>query len=300
MVLHASEQPLGGVPEDERHLYLDRDAFGKLGVRTFETHVMEHPHWHGHVEANLLSGGSAVYQMDGEDTAIPEGWLTFFWAGVPHRISALEKKGAGPIIQSNLYLPADAFLFMPNIAEVQVAILGGAIVGIPTHLFQPAQMERWQADYRSGDFERQEVLKAEVNALIRRAAIEGLTFFKAPRMEGRHNRVSNVAQVHHVVAMLRFILDNLGRSMTNADIAAVTGLHENYALSLFSRAMHMPPKRFVIRMRLLHARSMLIDGSAAISVVADESGFSSITQFYHHFQTAYGMSPHAFRVAHRS
>jgi len=98
------------------------------------------------------------------------------------------------------------------------------------------------------------------------------------------------------VAMVRFILENLSRPITNADVAAVTGLHENYAMSLFSRTMRLPMKKFAIRMRLLRARALLMESSAAITQVAEDSGFQSISQFYAHFKTAYGMSPHAMRA----
>ena len=35
--------------------------------------------------------------------------------------------------------------------------------------------------------------------------------------------------------------------MTNSEVTAVTGLHENYALSIFSRTSRMM-KRFIIRL----------------------------------------------------
>ena len=80
----------------------------------------------------------------------------------------------------------------------------------------------------------------------------------------------------------------------------MTGLHVNYALALFTRTMRVPLKRFIIRMRLLRARAMLMESSTAIATVAEESGFTSISQFYDHFKTAYGMSPHAMREKYTS
>jgi hypothetical protein len=38
---------------------------------------------------------------------------------------------------------------------------------------------------------------------------------------------------------LLFILDNLADPITNSDVAAVTGLHKNYALSLFTQTMRI-------------------------------------------------------------
>ena len=75
----------------------------------------------------------------------------------------------------------------------------------------------------------------------------------------------------------------------------MTGLHENYALSLFSRTMQVPLKQFIIRMRLMRARALLVESSTAISSVAEQCGFCSMTQFYAQFRAGYGMSPAALR-----
>ena len=60
--------------------------------------------------------------------------------------------------------------------------------------------------------------------------------------------------------------------MTNADVAAVTGLHETYALSLFTSVMRMPMRRFIIRMRLMRARALLTEGNATVASVALRGG----------------------------
>ena len=91
--------------------------------------------------------------------------------------------------------------------------------------------------------------------------------------------------------MVRFILENLDQPLKNAEIAAVTCLHENYAIALFSRIMRIPPRQFMVRMRLMRARALLVESSMAIPSVAEASGFSSMSQFYHRFREAYGVTP---------
>ena len=117
-----------------------------------------------------------------------------------------------------------------------------------------------------------------------------------PLNERSDDRGLGAAHVRHVVAMVRHILENLTGPMTNSDVTAVTGLHENYALSIFSRTMRMPMKRFIIRMRLIRARALLAESPLASSAVAEMSGFASISQFYAHFRAGYGISPHALRT----
>jgi transcriptional regulator GlxA family with amidase domain len=59
--------------------------------------------------------------------------------------------------------------------------------------------------------------------------------------------------------------------------------------------MHISVQKFVTRMRLIRARSLLFDGSLSIANVAFQSGFVSQTQFYEHFRKAYGMTPSQMR-----
>lgn len=135
----------------------------------------------------------------------------------------------------------------------------------------------------------------ELNALLRRALLHDLTFLRKPLIDARGDRAITSVNIRHVVAMVRFIMENLAEPVRNADVAKVTGLHENYALSLFTQTMRLPMKQFIIRMRLLRARAMLTESSIAISTVAESVGFTSISQFYHHFRENYGMTPKALR-----
>lgn len=284
----------------DRHFYaLDR-AIGRFGMRIFAPYTMETAHWHGHVEVNFLTGGSMTYVMGSDQVEVPPDQLVLFWAGIPHQLTHITPHGDGPhsnepVKLANIYLPFDTFLFMPHIAQLQVALLGGALACLPADLCGPDQIARWYRDYRSNDFERTEVMKMEFNALLRRALLGDLTYLRAPLAEPGQDRTLSSIHIRHVVAMVRFIVENLSEPMTNADVAAVTGLHQNYALALFSRTMRLPMKKFIIRMRLLRARALLMESGAAITTVAAAAGFQSISQFYDHFKTAYGLSPHAMR-----
>lgn len=90
-------------------------------------------------------------------------------------------------------------------------------------------------------------------------------------------------------------MERFEKPLTNEEITAATGLHESYALSLFSRTMLITPKQFIIRLRLLRARSLILESKMAISLIALECRFSSMTQFYDHFSKAYGTKPQSLR-----
>jgi AraC family transcriptional regulator, melibiose operon regulatory protein len=121
----------GGVPSHERHFYAQSRAVGRFGMRIFTPTLMAESHWHGHVEANFLTGASMTYHVDGQDLQVPENRLVLFWAGLPHQLTAVTPTGTEPPRLANIYLPLDAFLFLPHIAPLQVALLGGGIPCVP-------------------------------------------------------------------------------------------------------------------------------------------------------------------------
>ena len=256
---------------------------------------MEAAHWHGHIEVNLCRGADMLYDFNGRKVRVPADRSVCFWAGVPHQLLEVNATGTGSPLLSNIYLPVDSFLLMPFIGRLQVALLSGAIVAIPAELCGAATVDRWYADYRSGSFERVEVVKMELNAMFRRLLLEPLSYLIAPEVDLESERSLSSTHIRHAIEMVRFILENLDKPLKNAEIAAVTSLHENYAIALFSRIMRIPPRQFMVRMRLMRARALLVESSMAIPSVAEASGFSSISQFYHRFREAYGVTPREMR-----
>lgn len=282
-------------PRAERKFYAEDRAIGRFGMRLFEPRLMETPHWHGHVEGNFLTGGAMTYLMEDQEIEVPPGRLILFWANTPHQLVRLSPSGEGPFRLANIYLPMDVFLFMPHIVPLQVTLMSGGLVAFEPALLSEAQVATWYRDYRSGQAERRDLLLMELNAMLRRAVLQPLDVLRIPlgNLEGaEHPQRSRVA---HVVAMLRFILENLSQPMTNADVARVTGLHETYALSLFTQVVRMPMRRFIIRMRLLRARALLMESNATVASVALQAGFPSLSQFYDHFVRTYGVTPQAMR-----
>jgi AraC family transcriptional regulator, melibiose operon regulatory protein len=284
-----------GLPSHERHFYARNRAFGRFGMRMFRPEIMALPHWHGHVEANFCRGAGLGYDFNGAGISVPADTCVFFWAGVPHQLLRIEPTGAEQPRLCNIYLPLDNFLLMRFIARLQVELLSGAMVEVPSELCDATTIERWYKDYRSGDFERCELVKMELNALFRRLLTAPLAYVVSPGEQWGTDRSLSSTHIRHVIEMVRFVMENLDARLSNADIAAVTGLHQNYALGLFSRVMRLPLRRFVIRMRLMRARALLVESTEAIPSVALASGFSSISQFYHHFRQAYGLSPRELR-----
>jgi AraC-like DNA-binding protein len=170
-------------------------------------------------------------------------------------------------------------------------MMGGAIISLDQDNIGSNTLHRWYGDYRSGDPERQDILKIELTAMLRRAMLIGWkeilpSWIKAPTLSTRRG-----APIHYVVSMVRYIMENLNEPLAVQDVAKIVNLHPNYALKLFADVMRVPIRKFIVRLRLVRARSLLFESKLSIANIAFQSGFSSLSQFYAHFRKAYGVTP---------
>lgn len=283
------------VPRPDRRFYADTAAFGRFGIRWFDPQLMAAEHSHGHIELNWLTAGSMDYNFDGRPVSVPAERLIMFWAGIPHQTIRLDRGEAQDSRQCNVYLPLDSFLHMPYLGKLTETMMGGGVIAHMPDAIEQNTLKRWYQDYRSGSAERTDILKAEISTMLRRTALVGWDEILPPWIEavGAANRA--VSPLRYVVAMVRHIMEHLSEPLTAEDVAKVVGLHPNYALNLFTEVMRVPVRKFVVRMRLIRARSLLFEGNLSIANVAFQSGFTSLSQFYEHFRAAYGITPREMR-----
>src|SRR5690606_31475341 len=110
---------------------------------------MPAPHSHGHIEFNWLTQGSMDYAFDGGRVSVEAGQLVAFWAGIPHQTVGL--RCTAEARQLNIYLPMDAFLEMPQLGRLTETLMGGGVIQLSPECGGLDMLERWYADYRSGN-----------------------------------------------------------------------------------------------------------------------------------------------------
>jgi AraC-like DNA-binding protein len=219
-----------------------------------------------------------------------------FWAGIPHQTVTIDRGAAGDSRQCNVYLPLDTFLHMPRLGRLTETMMAGGVIALHPGTIGNDTLRRWYEDYRSGDAERTDILKAEIAIMLRRAALTGWEELLPPWIEHVGPTTKAATPLRYAVAMIKYILEHLPEPLHAADVAKVVGLHPNYALNLFRAVMHVSLHRFVVRMRLIRARSLLFETNLTIENVAFQSGFLGKSQFYEQFREAYGISPREMRT----
>ncbi|MEO6012205.1 MAG: helix-turn-helix domain-containing protein [Devosia sp.] len=283
-------------PRPDRKFYSKSAAFGRFGMRWFPPMLMPQEHFHGHIELNWLTSGSMDYVIDGHPLTVPSGRLVMFWAGIPHQTMAVDSGPDRDSRQCNVYLPLDSFLHMPNLGRLTDTMMGGGVVALQPGTIGADTLQRWYEDYRSGNAERGDILRSEIATMLRRASVTGWDDLLKPWIEAITPNTKSATPLRYVVAMIKHILEHLSDPLRSEDIALVVGLHPNYALNLFTSVMNVSLHKFVVRMRLIRARSLLFEGNLSIENVAFSSGFSALSQFYEQFRSAYGITPRQMRA----
>jgi AraC family transcriptional regulator len=137
-----------------------------------------------------------------------------------------------------------------------------------------------------------------------RMLIETASLMLAARLIHRYcdsGSCAPVAPVAHELdhGRLRRVLDHisahLSDEITVADLARVACLSMFHFARMFTRAIGMPPHRYVSRMRLEKSMVEIMTGSLPLSQIAMNARFSSQASFTRAFRRATGLTPGEYR-----
>lgn len=103
-------------------------------------------------------------------------------------------------------------------------------------------------------------------------------------------------QLARLQTVLAFIREHLGQELSISTLAAQAGVSPAHFRRLFQRAMGMPPHRYVMNVRLEHARNLLMQTDLPVLHVALECGFSSQSHLTAAFKAAHATTPAEYRA----
>jgi AraC family transcriptional regulator len=95
--------------------------------------------------------------------------------------------------------------------------------------------------------------------------------------------------------VLDFISAHRGDEITLADLAQVAGLSTFHFTRMFTRAVGLPPYRYLSRLRLDNAMTEITAGKLSLAQIALNAGFSSQASFTRAFLRATGVTPGEYR-----
>jgi AraC family transcriptional regulator len=114
-------------------------------------------------------------------------------------------------------------------------------------------------------------------------------------------RVTDLSHQRHTLGDLRvrrvldYISTHLETDISIEDLASVACLSPFHFIRMFRNTMGVPPHRYLSRMRLERAKTLLAIGGATLADIAFACRFSSQANFTRAFRCAIGITPGAYR-----
>ncbi len=248
-------------------------------------------HHHASVEVNFITGCDMEYSFSGTRITVPVGRIAVFWGSIPHGVTGVSGRGRA----TNIYLSLAMLLKWGLPKPFIEAIISGAVLCATTeNSLDPLIFGKWAEDYAKSDRVWRQLLLGEIQMRLRRLSMEGYEVLM-PGNESPSVEVSGVGTMRHIDEMLRFVADNFDGPISVDDVANHVNLSSSYAMSLFRKAVGVPIKEHVTRIRLSHAQMLLANSDSKIVCVAMDSGFGSLSSFYEAFQAHANKTPAAFR-----
>lgn len=98
---------------------------------------------------------------------------------------------------------------------------------------------------------------------------------------------------------ISFMEERLREPIALRDIARAVHLSPNYFCELFTQTIGQPPGRFLLRLRLEHARYLLLTTERSITEIAHQCGFSDASYFARAFKAHFESPPSRLRSSGR-
>jgi AraC family transcriptional regulator len=94
-----------------------------------------------------------------------------------------------------------------------------------------------------------------------------------------------------------FVEANIADCIKLDDLAAICGVSPEYFIRVFKSSLGVSPHRYVVGVRIHHAKLLLTDPNIGLAEVARQCGFAHQQHFTNTFRRMTGLSPGAYRRA---
>lgn len=214
--------------------------------------------------------GNAAYVVDGgSPLRLSAGAVLYLPQGRPYYV---EEGTYGDCIAVNFYLDADP--------------------GLPPLLFFPRSASVWQDVFTTMD---KRWLHQKPGY---RARCMGLLYQLLAMVQEREaERYVPPARLESLRRAISLMEESLGDPALTVDaLAMACDLRPAAFRALFRQAYGMPPKAYLLHVRMRRAMDLLRYGDASVGQIAEETGFASVYHFSKAFKHATGQSPSAYRA----
>jgi AraC family transcriptional regulator, melibiose operon regulatory protein len=248
---------------------------------------------HSQIKLNFVLEGRMTYWFDGREIAVDAGRLVLFWGMIPHQVTAVEK----PTRFVCLYVPMSTFLSLPSLSHLREAMFRGAVIeALDIRTYDYEIFKRWREELLSGNEQIEQIVRDELTARVRRIDREGWRDLRDLAEASPHAANHDTERALHIEKMSRYVAEHATEDISVNDVALTTGLHPNYAMTIFKRSVGLSINQAIIRHRLDTAQSLLISTDMPVAEIAFDCGFGSLSRFYEAFKKRFRTNPKEFRA----
>ncbi len=272
----------------------DPDHHSSYGLRLWSCTptCMDRFHLHADLELNHIDRGGLDYLIGGRPWRMEAGHTALFWAGIPHRLMAVDPGTTG--IWGTMPV---AWLLGEEARSVGQALLAGRLLG-RQEVDDGVFLGRLEAALALGGLDAAEarcLLQARCLALARDVVPRRIAAPAMPRKGQRGNAL------HHVMRLAEHLAAHATEADLNIEAAATScGLTPRHASTLFRQAVGMGPHLYLTTLRVAEVQRRLLTGSERrILDFALDAGFGSSSRFYASFREITGLNPVAWVRRHR-
>lgn len=116
----------------------------------------------------------------------------------------------------------------------------------------------------------------------------------------RHNAsAKQIAQAgsRYIRQTCDYLQQSYAEEISTKQLAERFSLNKNYFIRLFKREMNVTPAQYVLELRLLRARHMLIQTDCSVEEIALACGFHTTSYFIKRFKLRFGSTPLRYRLS---
>jgi AraC-like DNA-binding protein len=245
---------------------------------------------HEHAALVYFTRGHGVFEMKGRQE-VGEGDVVLVPAGEPHRFVGVQRWAFWGIgFCAACYAPTELASLLDPFERARDG--ASFVVRIPEErrAYLAQLCAQLQVETRDGSSPGphaalvQKSLLALVLTEVARAASVTAEANSQPTL---------VAQV------LRFIERRCLSPLSLQEVAAAAGRSRSYVTTALKRATGKSVVEWIISGRLSEARNRLLHSDERVDVIAERVGYADVTHFIRLFRRAHGLTPAAWRAAHR-
>ena len=224
----------------------------------------------------FVAEGEGSLTLNGEKHMLRPGSVFSYREGIPHRI---ENTSQEPMLKYFLNCGGQKAEQLIDASTVG----GGNIVQVSSvveivELFEMLMTNATGESVYSGP-----ICSSLVETLLLKVSQQTIKGHIADsRAWATYQRIRRHLQTHYL------------RLKTMTQVAEETGVDAAYLSRVFRRFHHSSPYKFLTRLKMGHAASLLLSPDSLVKIVADELGFEDPFHFSRTFKSVYGISPEQF------